>query len=85
MSKYDDYAEWIKGRAVDAGYPVDVPRAGGGQGLAMEIGVWYTTVKRVLEGDRVPSYRYWTAWAKALRVDQEEFRQRSKDALVEAL
>lgn len=78
--KYTGFAEWITEVAAKAGFPVDVPRAGGLQLLAEAIGTAESTVHRVLAGDRVPAHRFWPAWVAALNVDPDEFHQQAVTA-----
>lgn len=77
-----EFNEWVRERAVDAGYPVHIPRSGAYGHLARDMGVHTATAARILNG-RVPAYRQWDAWAKVLKVSYEEFEERAGSVLRE--
>ncbi|RST07887.1 hypothetical protein EF910_05475 [Streptomyces sp. WAC07149] len=82
MTNHTEFAAWVEKTAVKAGFDVDIPRSGAIGVLGAEIGTTYSTVVRVLAGERVPAYRFWPAWSEALKVPMESFRLEARKALL---
>ncbi|MGW1278473.1 hypothetical protein ACWD4V_16170 [Streptomyces tsukubensis] len=80
-NKYEDFALWVRRRALRAGYALDVPRSGAVNDLSAEVGTAIYNVSRVLHAHRVPAYGSWPAWAAALGVSEALFQKKAKAAL----
>ncbi|MEW1546887.1 hypothetical protein [Streptomyces tsukubensis] len=80
-TKYEDFALWVRRRALRAGYALDVPRSGAVSELSADVGTAIYNVSRVLNAHRIPAYGSWSAWAAALGVSEELFRRKAKAAL----
>ncbi|MEU3690516.1 hypothetical protein [Streptomyces narbonensis] len=78
---YEGFSAWVREMALEVGYALDIPMSGAITDLSEAIGTADYNVSRVLKAQRIPSYRAWPAWASALGVSDELFREKAKAAI----
>jgi transcriptional regulator with XRE-family HTH domain len=77
VTDHQAFAEWLRERAVAAGYKLDSPRAGGRTKLAEATGISLSQIQRALAGDALPDVRSQRQLARALGVAPREMYLRS--------
>ncbi|MFF9644763.1 deoxynucleotide monophosphate kinase family protein [Kitasatospora aureofaciens] len=78
--KFAQFGQWLTGKAVTAGFEVDIPYSGARTRLADATGIDNGTLCQVLSGARLPGPSHQPVLAAAVKVALGEFEQQVEDA-----
>jgi transcriptional regulator with XRE-family HTH domain len=85
MGEHQEFAAWLRERAIAAGYDLSSQRAGGRTKLAADTGISLSQIARTLSGDNRPDIETQRRLSKALHVPLREMLIRSSTILPEDL
>lgn len=78
MAEHEEFAAWLRDRAMAAGYDLSGPRAGGRTRLSFHTGISLSQIARVLSGNNRPDIDTQRRLAKALNIPIREMLIRSR-------